>query len=183
MVCAIRCSPQWGYNWGAGKFSRVRAIEKCCFAAAAVVSLLAAVVIALFPAPITLLFMPSAQGAVLAMSVGALQLFSITYITRWFSFATQSYMLAIEKPFSRFADLGLDRTGVSRAAGGRALADGPDRHLAQLCRHGAACGGAGRRGADPAAACAASARSVRFFRISKQKQAPHPRKGTAPVSE
>ena len=89
-----------GYNWGAGKFSRVRAIERCCFAAAAVVSLLAAVVIALFPAPITLLFMPSAQGAVLAMSVGALQLFSITYITRWFSFATQSYMLAIEKPFS-----------------------------------------------------------------------------------
>lgn len=92
--------PAVGYNWGAGKFSRVRAIERCCFAAAAVVSLLAAVVIALFPAPITLLFMPSAQGAVLAMSVGALQLFSITYITRWFSFATQSYMLAIEKPFS-----------------------------------------------------------------------------------
>ena len=28
----------------------------------------------------------------------ALKLFSITYLTRWFSFATQSYMLAIEKP-------------------------------------------------------------------------------------
>ena len=56
--------------------------------------------IVLFPAPITSLFMPEAQGAVLTMSVGALQLFSITYVTRWFSFATQSYMLAIEKPFS-----------------------------------------------------------------------------------
>ena len=31
------------------------------------------------------------------MSVGALKLFSLTYFTRWFSFATQSYMLAIEK--------------------------------------------------------------------------------------
>lgn len=34
----------------------------------------------------------------LAASVGALQLFALTYITRWFSFATQSYMLAVEKP-------------------------------------------------------------------------------------
>ena len=33
----------------------------------------------------------------LAMSIGALQLFAITYLTRWFSFATQSYLLAVEK--------------------------------------------------------------------------------------
>ena len=33
-------------------------------------------------------------------AVSALQLFSLTYLTRWFSFATQSYMLAIEKPLS-----------------------------------------------------------------------------------
>ena len=32
------------------------------------------------------------------MAVGALKLFAITFVTRWFSFATQSYMLAIEKP-------------------------------------------------------------------------------------
>ena len=32
------------------------------------------------------------------LSIHALRLFSLTYITRWFSFATQSYMLAIEKP-------------------------------------------------------------------------------------
>ena len=31
------------------------------------------------------------------MSIGALQLFAITYLTRWFSFATQSYLLAVEK--------------------------------------------------------------------------------------
>ena len=40
---------------------------------------------------------PFAQE-VFQLSVGALRLFSLTYLTRWFSFATQSYMLAIEKP-------------------------------------------------------------------------------------
>lgn len=91
--------PAVGYNWGAGKFSRVRAIEKCCFTASGIVSLLSTVVILLFPEQITVLFMADAGADVLDMSVGALYLFGLTYITRWFSFATQSYMLAIEKPF------------------------------------------------------------------------------------
>lgn len=90
--------PAVGYNWGAQKYSRVRAIEKCCFAASAVVSLLAVAVIALFPEQITNLFVADADAEFLRISIWALQLFSLTYITRWFSFATQSYMLAIEKP-------------------------------------------------------------------------------------
>ena len=89
--------PAVGFNWGAGKFSRVRAIEKCCFAAAAAISLVSAAVIALAPGPITLLFLPDADGAALAMGVGALRVFALTYLTRWLSFATQSYMLAVEK--------------------------------------------------------------------------------------
>lgn len=92
--------PAVGYNWGARKFSRVRAIEKCCFIAAAVISLVSVVVIGLAPAWITRLFIAGAAGDALAMSVGALQLFSLTYLTRWLSFATQSYMLAIEKPLA-----------------------------------------------------------------------------------
>ena len=32
------------------------------------------------------------------MAVQALLLFSLTYVTRWFSFATQSFLSAIEKP-------------------------------------------------------------------------------------
>ena len=95
--------PAVGYNWGAGQFSRVKAIEKCCFSASAIVSLLSVVVIALFPEFITRLFVADASGEVLSLSVSALRLFSLTYITRWFSFATQSYMLAIEK--SRAASL------------------------------------------------------------------------------
>ncbi len=90
--------PAVGYNWGAQKYTRVRAIEKCCFTASGIVSLLAVLVIALFPGQITRLFVADAGPDILSVSVGALQLFSLTYLTRWFSFATQSYMLAIEKP-------------------------------------------------------------------------------------
>ena len=92
--------PAVGYNWGAQKFSRVRAIEKCCFTASSVVSILAVFVILLFPEQITKLFVADAGADVLNLSITALRLFSITYVTRWFSFATQSYMLAIEKPLA-----------------------------------------------------------------------------------
>ena len=92
--------PAVGYNWGAGRFSRVRAIERCCFVASGVLSLLSAGVIALFPGEIVRLFVADGTGEMIAMAVGALRLFSLTYLTRWFSFATQSYMLAVEKPVS-----------------------------------------------------------------------------------
>lgn len=90
--------PAVGYNWGAGSYSRVRAIEKCCFTASGVVSLLAVIVITLFPAQITKLFVNDITPENLKLFVDALRLFCLTYIVRWFSFATQSYMLAIEKP-------------------------------------------------------------------------------------
>lgn len=90
--------PAVGYNWGAQKFPRVRAIEKCCFTASGILSLLSVVLMALFPEQLTRLFISGAGPDVTAMSVTAIRLFSLTYITRWFSFATQSYMLAIEKP-------------------------------------------------------------------------------------
>ena len=89
--------PAVGYNYGAGKMSRVRAIEKCCFTASAVVSLLSAVIIYLIPSDISILFMPDADKSGLELAVFALKLFAFTYVTRWFSFATQSFMLAIEK--------------------------------------------------------------------------------------
>lgn len=90
--------PAVGFNWGAGKFFRVRAIEKCCFTASCIVSLISVVIIAVFPEQITNLFMKDAGSEIMDMAVWVLRLFSLTYITRWFSFATQSYMLAIEKP-------------------------------------------------------------------------------------
>lgn len=90
--------PAVGYNWGAGQLSRVRAIERCCFTASGIVSLLSALVLALLPEPVARLFLADPDPQTLSLAVGALRLFSLTYVTRWFSFATQSYMLAIEEP-------------------------------------------------------------------------------------
>lgn len=90
--------PAVGFNWGAQKYSRVRAIEKCCFSASGIISVLLALVIAFFPEQITKLFVSGGGGESLGLYVYALRLFSFTYLVRWVSFATQSYMMAIEKP-------------------------------------------------------------------------------------
>ena len=97
-ACATPSSRQWDTTGARGKFPGCAPSRKCCFIASGIVSLLAVAVILLFPGQITGLFMADASAEVMALSIGALQLFAITYITRWFSFATQSYMLAIEKP-------------------------------------------------------------------------------------
>ncbi len=90
--------PAVGYNWGAGRFSRVRAIEKCCFVTAFVISAAALVLMALFPSQVAGLFMANATPEAMQMAIWAMRLFVFTYLTRWFAFATQSYMMAIEKP-------------------------------------------------------------------------------------
>ena len=90
--------PAVGYNWGAGRYGRVKAIEKYCFASSAAVSFTSAAVIFTFPAQIASLFISDASPAFIEMAVYAMRLFSATYLLRWFSFATQSYMLAVERP-------------------------------------------------------------------------------------
>ncbi len=90
--------PAVGYNWGAREYKRVRAIEGCCFGASGIVSLLAAAVIYLFPMQTAELFMGSGGDTLMAMAETAVRVFAATYIARWFPFASQSYMLAIEKP-------------------------------------------------------------------------------------
>ena len=84
--------PAVSYNWGAGRLDRIRAIEKYCFSAAAIISLLSAVVLFCFPGAVTALFLSGMDAARLAI-----QLFALTYLTRWFSFATQSLMTAVER--------------------------------------------------------------------------------------
>ena len=90
--------PAVGYNWGAGNMKRVRDIERCCFTAGAVLSVASAAVIFCFPSQITGLFLQNADSGVVELAVPALKLFSSAYLIRWLSFATQSYMSAVEKP-------------------------------------------------------------------------------------
>lgn len=90
--------PALGYNWGAGKRTRVRAIEKYCIAAAAIISLTAAAVVHTIPDTIASLYVDRALPALITATTGALSLFSFAFVTRWIAFVTQSFMLAIEKP-------------------------------------------------------------------------------------
>ncbi len=90
--------PAVSYNLGAGRKDRVMAIERCCFTASAALSLLGVAVMLLIPEPITRLFMADITPEGMGVAVTAVRLFALTYLTRWFSFAAQSYLLAIEKP-------------------------------------------------------------------------------------
>lgn len=90
--------PAIGYNWGAGQVGRVKSIIKCCLCAGAVISISGAVLMLLFPRQITLLFLDEGGSELLSMSVHALRLFSAAYLTRWFGFAVQSFLIALDKP-------------------------------------------------------------------------------------
>ena len=91
-------SPALGFNWGAGDRKRVRSIASCCYIGSAVVSCTAAAVMFFFAHPLASLFVDAADTALLALASQALRLFSVTYLLRWFSIATQSILSAVEKP-------------------------------------------------------------------------------------
>ena len=48
--------PAVGYNWGAGNYGRVKAIEKCCFTASAIVSVTATIIMLVIPEQLSSLF-------------------------------------------------------------------------------------------------------------------------------
>lgn len=90
--------PAVSYNWGARRKDRVKAIEKCCFTASAIISLSAIVLINLFPLQIAGLFIKDMDAAFLGTVVFAMRVYSLVFLTRWFAFAVQSYMTAVDKP-------------------------------------------------------------------------------------
>ena len=87
--------PAVGFNWGAGKLERVRGLERCCFAASAVLSFVYVAVVCALPAEITLVFVPTADADFLEVSVFAVRVFAVSYLLRWISFATQAYMVSV----------------------------------------------------------------------------------------
>ena len=95
--CCDSLQPAVSYNWGAGDLRRIRAIEKYCFSAAAVISLAAAAVLFCFPGAVTALFLSDMDAGFLDVARTAIRLFALTYLTRWFSFAVQSLMTAVEQ--------------------------------------------------------------------------------------
>jgi putative MATE family efflux protein len=89
--------PAVGYNYGAKNFSRIAAIERRCFGISGVLSVVMVGVMLFAKEPIVNIFVKAEDTAVIVMSVHALSFFAFAYLTRWISFATQSYMSAIGK--------------------------------------------------------------------------------------
>ena len=95
--------PAIGYNYGAHQPARVKKLAVYIFVAGAVISLAAATIIFALPAQISSIFLSTDSAELIPMAEFAMKLFSITFLTRWFGFAAQSYLTAINK--SLFASI------------------------------------------------------------------------------
>ena len=91
--------PSVGYNWGARRFDRVTAIEKYCFSAGAIISVLLGIFLFLFPDFAVSLFVEGGStSGIHALGTGALRIAALAYIVRWLPICTQCFMSAIGKP-------------------------------------------------------------------------------------
>lgn len=90
--------PAIGYNYGAGDSKRVRSMEICCLISGAIISAIAVLIMLLLPEQVSSLFIRKGEEGLLAMSAHAMRIFSLTYLTRWFAFSIQSFLIAIDKP-------------------------------------------------------------------------------------
>lgn len=89
--------PAVGYNWGARLVGRVKSLEKRCYAACLTVSAAAAALVFFFPDQLITLFAGKSGDEYRLLAKNAIILFSTAYFTRWISFATISFLSAIEK--------------------------------------------------------------------------------------
>lgn len=90
--------PAIGYNWGAGSVYRVKCLMKCSMTACAVISVTGTVLMLAIPETIVSMFLQDGEQELLTMSAYALRIYGLTYLTRWFSFAVQSFLTALEVP-------------------------------------------------------------------------------------
>lgn len=90
--------PAIGYNWGANNIGRVKKLFQCSMIACAVISLGGAILMVVFPNAIAALFAQQNEKELLTTSAYALQLYSLTFLTRWLGFAIQSLFVTLEKP-------------------------------------------------------------------------------------
>ena len=91
-------APSIGFNWGAVDLKRVKKIAGCGYIGSVAVSILAVGVMYFLAQPLTALFVDAGDTALTELAARALQLFSITYLLRWFTIMTQSFLSAVEKP-------------------------------------------------------------------------------------
>ncbi|WP_298579600.1 MATE family efflux transporter [uncultured Olegusella sp.] len=90
--------PAVGFNWGRHDVHRVKQIELRCFAAAAVVCMVALVLLWIYPDEIVHIFITDAHGDNLVEAIRALRLFSLGYLVRWLVMGTYSMLVALSQP-------------------------------------------------------------------------------------
>ena len=88
--------PVIGYNYGAGRFDRVKAIEKCILIAASSISVFFGAVIFTVPDVAAKLFLEDLS--LLDMAVFAVKIASVTYLFKWFAATMQCFFMALERP-------------------------------------------------------------------------------------
>lgn len=91
-------SPAVGYNWGAGNYDRVKRIARCSFIGTGVIGVASTVVMFCFAKPLASVFANAEDVALLELSAHAIKLFCFTWLFRWVSITSQSFLSAVEKP-------------------------------------------------------------------------------------
>lgn len=90
-------APAIGFNWGAKDYNRVKKIATCNYIGAMTVSVVSSLVMFFLSRPLASLFVDESDMQLLNLSTQALKFFSVTYLVRWFTITTQSFLSAIEK--------------------------------------------------------------------------------------
>ncbi len=91
-------APAIGFNWGAENYTRVKKLVKCAYVGTGLVGLVTTTVMCSFPNVIASMFVNAEDTMLLAESSGAIRMFCLAYLFRWFVVTTQGFLSAIEKP-------------------------------------------------------------------------------------
>lgn len=126
--------PAVSYNLGAGNKKRIQAIEKCCYTASGVVSLLSAAVLFFFPDVITRMFVSSPDAVFLEMARGGSYALCSDLSDQMVFFCHTKLYGCCGKGRGGSADFRIHGADFSSAFSGGSLASGAYGNLAEFCR-------------------------------------------------
>ena len=89
--------PSIGYNYGAERIDRVKALEKYVVITGAVISITGFALMAIFPGQIATPFLE--DMLLLDMAILAVRIASLTYLVRWIFATIQGLFMALERPW------------------------------------------------------------------------------------
>lgn len=88
--------PSLGYNYGAKRFDRVKAIEKYTMMAGATISIVGGIIMFLIPAPLSVPFLE--DMSLLEETVIAVRITAFTFMLKWVAMCINCFFMALERP-------------------------------------------------------------------------------------